>query len=124
MSIVIQRGGSNPLEVGECEVAVGVAGVYGGLFLEEHCQDFPGRDGFVLDAAGDDDELAGADGDVAVAQFHQHFALEDVEELVLGLVAVPDEVALEADQLDVEVVELGDDFGLPVGGEEAEFFCE
>ena len=65
--------------------------------------------GLVLDALRNDEELALGELDVAVAQAHAHPALDDEEELVLGLVVMPDEFALEFDDLDLVVVQVSDD---------------
>jgi hypothetical protein len=74
----------------------------------------------VLDAARDDQELARLEPDVvAVREAHEQPALEDPEELVRVVVVVPDEVALELRELDLEVVDLRGDRGLQVSSKEA-----
>jgi hypothetical protein len=78
----------------------------------------------MLDAAGDDQQLALADGDGAVAELHRERAVEDEEELVFGLVAVPDERPLQLHQLHVLAVQLADDLRVPVGAEPGEAFLQ
>ena len=112
--------GSDPLGGDHRPGAAGVAGVEGGGGLEEEDVDLLFGDGAVLDAAGDDDELAFAEGEGPVAELHREGAAEDEEELVLVLVAVPDEGAEELDDLDVLAVQLGDDLRVPVRGEARE----
>ena len=69
--------------------------------------------GTVLDATRHDEELAGAEVDRAIAQLDRQATGEDEEEIVGGRVRVPDELALGLDDLNLVVVELGDDsFGL------------
>jgi hypothetical protein len=74
----------------------------------------------MLYAARNDEELALANRDDVVAELHGERALEDHEELVLCLVAVPDEGPLELDDFDVLAVELADDLRVPVRGESGE----
>ena len=63
----------------------------------------------VLDAAGDDVQLAGAQLDLAVAQLDHQAAAEHEEEVVGVLVAVPHELAQHLDDRDLVVVEVRDD---------------
>jgi hypothetical protein len=53
----------------------------------------------VLDPARNDDQLTGLDDDVPVAELHAHPARDDEEQLVLVVVVVPDELAVELDDL-------------------------
>ena len=64
----------------------------GGLGLEKEDVGFLVGDREVVDAGGDDDEFAGLEAEVAVAEVDQEAAPDDEEELVLGVVAVPDEL--------------------------------
>lgn len=70
--------------------------------------------GLMLDAAWDDDELALADLNVTLAELHGEPAFDHEEQLILALVMVPYELALELDELDVGVIDLADDLGAPV----------
>src|SRR5262245_48362426 len=65
----------------------------------------------VFDAPRDDQELARFQPDVPVAELHAEAAVHDQEQLVLALVVVPDERALELDELDLLAVQLADDLG-------------
>ena len=67
------------------------------------------RDRTVLDAARDDDELALVQRQDAVAELHVEPPVHHEEKLVLGVVSMPDELALELDELDVLAVQLADD---------------
>src|SRR6266699_3536337 len=68
----------------------------------------------MLDAVRDDDELARLDHEVAVPQLHPQPALHDQKQLVLPLVVMPDELALEFRELHEAVVYLADDLGTPL----------
>ena len=68
----------------------------------------------VLDAARDDDELAGSELDDMIAELDAKGATHTEEELVLMLVVVPDEGTTKLDQLHLLTVELPDDLGPPV----------
>ncbi len=71
----------------------------------------------MLDAPGDDQHLSGVEGHGLVAKVDPDPTLHHEEELVLVLVMVPDELALQLGQLDVEVVDLADDLRAPVFGD-------
>jgi hypothetical protein len=51
----------------------------------------------VLDPAGDDEELAGVEFDIAVVQLNCQVAVQDEEEVLRLVVLVPDEFALDFD---------------------------
>ena len=75
-------------------------------------------DGVVEGAARDHAEVAGGEVDVGLAfDLDTHAAFEDLEELVLVIVFVPDEFALEFGDFYVLVVDLADDFRRPEVGE-------
>ena len=105
---------------GDRPLADDVAGVERGRRLDEDDPALLLGRGLVLDALRHDEELALGKLDVAGAQAHAHPSLDDQEELVLVLVVMPDEVALELDDLDLVVVQVADDLGLPVVREERE----
>src|SRR5215207_920505 len=67
----------------------------------------------VLDAAGDDEEVALVKLDVAVAQVDRQGPVEHEEEIVGLVVLVPDEPPLDLDDLDVVVVQASDDLRTP-----------
>ena len=98
-----------------------VAGVQRGRRLEQQNPAFFISDGFVLNAAGNDDELAFRDPLVAVAKFHAEAAFDDEEEFVFVFVMVPDKFAFEVGEFDGLAVEFGSDVGLPVFGDLANF---
>src|SRR5205823_9672493 len=77
-------------------------------------------DGKMLDAVRHDDKLALSDDRFAIAEFHEQCALGHEEHFILALVMMPDEFALKLRCLNVEIVELPDDFGAPAVGEAAE----
>src|SRR5437667_7900244 len=107
-TVAVVRGGRGSLvlqavEVFDRALILHLAGVEGDVDLGGQ------RFGAVLDAARDDDELTGADVAVAVAQLHAQAAGHDEEQLVLGVVMVPDELATQLDDLHVHVVHVADD---------------
>src|SRR5688500_16685512 len=86
----------NPTVVPGGEGAAGVAGVYDAFGLDQHYFTFIGGERLVLDAFGDDVELAGAQRDFAVAEAEGHRAFDDDEDFVGVGMSVPDELALQA----------------------------
>src|SRR5262245_24764093 len=68
----------------------------------------------VLHATRHDDELPRPQVPVAIAELHSQASGDHEEELVLPLVVVPDELALELDQLHVAVIQLARDSRIPV----------
>src|SRR5262245_31421999 len=78
----------------------------------------------VLDPARHDDELAGIHVDRMIAKLDTKAATYPEEELVLGLVMVPDELPAKLDELDLLAVQLSHDFRTPVLGDQPEPFGE
>ena len=71
----------------------------------------------MLHAARHDEELAAFEPHLAIAELHSESPIDDQKQLVLTVVVVPDELALELDELDVLTVQLADDARIPVVGE-------
>ncbi len=92
--------------------------------LEQQDVDLLVGDGPVLHAPGHDQELALLQADLSVTEVHAEPSLHDQEEFVLVVVLVPDELALELDQLDVLAVEFADDLRAPVVLEEGQLLGE
>jgi hypothetical protein len=82
------------------------------------------RDGPVLDPLRNDEQVAGAQRDAAVAQLDRELTLQHEEEIVRVVVLVPDELALNLRDHDVVAVELGHGARLPVLGERGELLGE
>ncbi|SHX75622.1 Uncharacterised protein [Mycobacteroides abscessus subsp. abscessus] len=82
------------------------------------------RDRAVLDTAGDDKQLAGAQGDGAITYLNIELALDNQEEFVGVGVRVPDKLAGEFDHLDLVVIQSSDDLRRPVFGELSELVAE
>jgi hypothetical protein len=101
-----------------------VARVQRSCGLEEDDFDFFLGDRTVLDTAGDDEELTGAELDAPIAEFHDEAALVDEEHLVLMLVVMPDELAFELGELDVLAVEFRGNARRPVFGDACESFIQ
>ena len=96
------------------------AGVFGGDGLDERDPGLFGGGGVVTDAAGDDEELTGADEDVAAIGLRAadaELAAQDEEHLVFGGVRVPGELSVDARYLDVLIVDLTEDSRRPQLGE-------
>src|SRR5262249_28040870 len=102
------------VELGGGALISHVSGVQGRFGLKQDDLGFLFGERPVLHATRDDDEFAGADADFAVPQLHPHAALHDEKHLVLVVVMMPDELALELHELDQAVVHLADDLGLPL----------
>src|SRR6516225_5793231 len=76
----------------------------------------------MVDAARDDDELTRLDDEFmflsVLAYTHAQRTFHDEEQLVFGIMVMPDEVTLDLDDFHVEVVDLADDLGLVLLGEQ------
>ena len=107
-------------EVGDRPVILDVARVQSGLRLEHQQVRLLLGNGEMLNASGNDDELALFQPNVAIGQPDQQSSLYDEEEFILRIVMMPDELSLDLHQFDVRVVELADDLRTPVVLEEAE----
>src|SRR2546421_7514789 len=90
--------GLEPIELGDRAFITEVSGVQRRVRLEQQHVRLFFRDGQVLDAVRDDREFSGAEDQIPLAQ----------------LEPVPDELALELDELHQAVVDLTDDLGTPV----------
>jgi hypothetical protein len=78
----------------------------------------------VFDAFRHDEHFARRHLDRAIAKIDPQHAVKDNERLVGLLVIVPDEVALQLHDLELVVVHLGDDLGLPLLLEQCELPAE
>ena len=81
-------------------------------------------DGPVLDALRDHDDIARADLDFPVPKLHGHPPPDDVEQLVLFIVGMPEEFPLNLGELDVLAIELGNDLRSPLVLEQTELLGE
>src|SRR5258705_9541299 len=102
------------VELGDGTFIADVSSVQGRIGLEQQDMRFFVGNRQMLDSVRDDDELARLDYEVAVPQLHPQPALHDQKQLVLALVMVPDELALEFRELHETVVYLADGFGSPL----------
>ena len=96
------------------------AGVLGGDGFDEDDVGFDGGGGVVAGAARDDEGVSGKQGDGAAVRggaANGEGAREDDKELVLVVVGVPGELPEDAGNLEVLVVDLGEDAGGPEVGE-------
>src|SRR5258705_7636289 len=112
------------VELGDGAFIADVSGVQGRIGLEQEDVRFFLGNRQMLDAVRDDDELARLDYEVAVPQLHPQPALHDQKKLVLAIVMVPDELALEFRELHETVVYLTNDFGTPLVLKAAEHLGE
>src|SRR5262245_20971274 len=76
-----------------------VSSIQRGRRLEQEHVDFLLRDRPMLDAARNDQELPRLERDVLIAELHREATVDDQEQLVLMLVVMPHELALELHQL-------------------------
>jgi hypothetical protein len=102
---------SNPPRV------VDTAGVVDRTLLDQQQLDLVLRDGSMLDAAGDHNELAGIQNDLAVAQLNDELSFDHVEQLVFILVRVPDELAFHFCHFHIRVIDSADDLRRPLVSE-------
>jgi hypothetical protein len=104
---------------------LGVAGVGGRMWLQEHKVGLLAGDRAVTDPSWDHEQLARVQQDVvAVLQLDAEVPGRDQEHLVGGIVLVPHELAACLDQLDVVVVDAGHDLGAPVVVEACELLLQ
>ena len=101
------------LALGRC-LRAGVARVRRPARLDQEDVRLLVRDGTMLHAARDDEELSLAELNVPVAQLDRQPPLEDEEEVVRVGVRVPDELALDLPDLDLVLVVVADDPRLEV----------
>ena len=78
----------------------------------------------MLHSSGHDYELARAKLDRTVPKFNSKASAYPKEKLVFSLVVMPDEGALELDELDFLAVEFPDYLGAPVLGDERKLLGE
>src|SRR5262245_1767763 len=83
------------VEFGDGAFIADVSRVQRRIGLEQQDFGFLVGDRLMLDAARDDDEFAGSDLNLAALQLHPHAALHHEKHLVLVVVMVPHELALE-----------------------------
>src|SRR5579883_1876345 len=105
---------SDPLQLLPRALVADIAGVQRRGGLEEEDVRLLVRDGPVLDAARHDQELPLLQPHLAVAELHPEPPADDQEQLVLRVVVVPDEGALELDELHHLAVQLADDLRAPL----------
>lgn len=106
------------------QLAAGRAGVDDALGLEEHGAHLMLGARAMLDALRDDKQLTRAERDIAVAECDRELAGEHQEQLVGVVVGMPDEFALQPDDLDLVVVEPRDDLRRPLLVDAFEPFTE
>lgn len=99
-----------------------IARVHGRRGLEQQDVNFLFCDGPVLDATWHDQELSLLQPNLTIAEVHAEAAVDDEEQLVLMLVVMPDELALEFDQFDLLPVERTDNLRIPVIGKQSQLF--
>src|SRR5690348_14817720 len=80
--------------------------------------------GLVPGPLGLDEHLARSESHCAVLEVDSQRSLEDDESLVGILMVVPDEVTVDPHDLELVVIHLRDDLGLPLVGEQLEFLLQ
>src|SRR5256885_11352556 len=108
------NGRLDPVELRDRALIADVPRIESGLRLEQQYVGLLGSDGQVVDPTRHDDELAFVHPHVAVAELDQQPASHDEKQLVLYVMVMPHELALDLDELHVGVVELTDDLRAPV----------
>src|ERR1700693_3458977 len=101
-----------------------MSGIEHAARLDQQQLDLAFRTGLVLDAARHHEHFARRQMHRAVAEIDAQIALDDDERFVRILVIVPDEVALQLDDLEVIVVHFGDDLWLPLLVEQRELLAQ
>jgi hypothetical protein len=80
-----------------------------GLPLDEQDVTFLVGDGIVTNAFGDDIQLALVEFDLLAIHFDSQVALQDEEQLVFYVVAVPGQRSVDLGDLDIGIVDFGHD---------------
>src|SRR5262245_24256471 len=113
---------SDPRVVLGGELARHVAGVDGASGLDEHDPALLSGHGLVFKTSRHDEHVTRTQRDVPISEMDRHLAVQDDEDLIgLGM-TVPDELALDLDELEVVVVHPGDDLRRPALAEARELF--
>ena len=121
---MVKASASDPFRRRNRPLAARGARIHRGRGFEEQHTHFLLGDRPMLDAARHDEQLAFAQLDDAIAEFHAKRTVHDEEQLVLVLVLMPHELTLEFHQLHVLAVELPGDSGVPMVVEERKLICE
>src|SRR5262249_24371947 len=116
--------GSDPLELRDGALVGHIARVQSVFGLEQEDPGLLLRDRHVLDSLRNDEKLVRLQRNVAVAKADSHPALHHEEHLVFLLVVVPDELALDLDELDRVLVDLSRKTRGPTFLEPGELFGE
>jgi hypothetical protein len=78
----------------------------------------------MLNAFGNNEHLSGGNLNRAIAKIDPQITLDHDECLIGVLVVVPNEVALQLDDLELVIIHLGDDFRCPLLSKESQFLPE
>lgn len=92
------------------------------LRLKQQDPDFFFGDGPVLYTFGDNDDFSWPHVNLSVSKFHDHVAVNHMEEFVLVVMTVPNEIALDFGQFDILPVQLRDDFWGPMAVKQSKLF--
>ena len=106
-------GGLDPFRAFHSSIAAHVAGVEGSCGLEQQHVSLIFRHRTVFDSAGDDEEFACLQPYDTVSKIHPEAAADDEKEFIFAFMVMPDEFALELDELHHLTVEFAGDRGLP-----------
>src|SRR5262249_44617631 len=124
ISAIASGAGSDPDIACGRPRAAGMTGVQNAARLDEHELHFAFGGGLVLDAFRHDEHFSCRHVDMPVPEVDAQRPLDHQECFVRFGMLVPDEVALNLDDLELVVVHLGDDFWTPLLVEQAEFFAD
>jgi len=101
-----------------------VTSVQDSAWLDQEQLDLAFGEWFMLDTLRDDEQLARAQADRTVAEIDAQLSLEHEKRFVGFRVIVPDELTLDAHELELVVVELRDDSRTPLLSNEAELLLQ
>ncbi len=101
-----------------------IAGIPSGGRLEDQHVDFILGNRAVLDTSRHDDEFTFAELYDAVSKLDAKGATQDEKQLVLAVVMMPHELALELDELHFLPIQLADDLGSPVLSNLGKLLCQ
>src|SRR5467141_3031424 len=112
------------LELGDSPFVGDVPRVQRRFWFDQDNVDLFVRNGAVLDAVRDDNELAFAHHTLTIAEFHAERALHDEKKFILLIVMMPEKFSLEFDGFHQAIIDFTYDAGLVVLGNETEFFFQ
>lgn len=101
-----------------------ISGIYGRGRLEQENMNFVLRHGSMLDHSWHNEKLSFVNVNGLVAKLHSQHTLRHQEQFVFILMVMPNELAFQFCCFDMLTIQLTNDSGIPVVGDEIVFFLD